>query len=84
MIISYKTRNLRDNSLSDFLSYQNLPKNANEKLRFILTALASGDTFKDVPKINNTKIINDTLTMSLDNELVVHFVIAHQSPPMIN
>lgn len=84
MIISYKTRNLRDNSLSDFLSYQNLPENANKRLRFILTALASGDTLKDVPKISHIKTVNDTLTLSLNNELVVHFTIAHQSPPMIN
>lgn len=53
MIISYQSRELRDSSIDDFLSFYQLTEEAREKLKFILTTLAAGDTLQDIPTQND-------------------------------
>ena len=79
MIISYQSRELRDSSIDDFLSFYQLTEEAREKLKFILTTLAAGDTLQDIPAQNDFYFEKDTLQVNLSSDIVAQFSIANKS-----
>ena len=79
MIISYQSRELRDSSLDDFLSFWKLKEDSRDKLKFILTALASGNTLQDIPLQEMFHFKEDTLQVHLSSDIVAHFTIANKS-----
>lgn len=79
MIISYQSRELRDSSLDDFLSFWKLTEDSRNKLKFILTTLASGNTLQDIPLQEVFHFEKDTLQVYLSSDIVAHFTIANKS-----
>lgn len=79
MIISYQSRELRDSSLDDFLSFWKLTEDSRNRLKFILTTLASGNTLQDIPLQEIFHFKEDTLQVYLSSDIVAHFTIANKS-----
>ena len=78
MIISYQSRELRDDQLDGFLNFSKFSEDSKSMLNFVLTALASGNTLQDVPLKEQFYFNNDTLEIPLSDGIVAHFTIANE------
>ncbi len=83
MIISFVSKELRDNAINEFLGMQNFPKQSLDQLKTVLTSFRVASTLKELPfffkkHLNYTK--ENKVLLGVDG-LVLHFGIAHETPP---
>ncbi|MCR8952972.1 MULTISPECIES: hypothetical protein [Acinetobacter] len=83
MIISFKSKELRDNAINEFLGMQNLNPITLELLKTILTSLNAASSLKDLPHPIKGKFnyINENICLGGITNLDLHFRNAHLDAP---
>lgn len=69
---------MRDCALNEFVSHEYLSKEAQQKLKTILSLLMIGDKLSDVPYEGILYWDNNVLKAYLSDDVVIHFNIAHR------
>ena len=84
MIISFRSKELRDNAINEFLGMQNLNPNTLNLLKTILTSLNAASSLKDLPIPIKGKFnyINQNIGLDSFQSLDLHFTSAHLDAPM--
>ena len=83
MIISFKSKELRDNAINEFLGMQHYTPKSLAILKTILTSFSVATSLKDLPFFLVSKVIytkENHILLNIDN-FVLHFSIAHEKPP---
>lgn len=83
MIISFRSKELRDNAINEFLGMQNLDPDTLELLKTILTSLNAASSLKDLPHLikGKFKYIDESICLDGLNDLDLHFRNAHLDAP---
>lgn len=83
MIISFRSKELRDNAINDFLGMQNLNPIALDLLKTILTSLNAASSLKDLPNPIKVKFnyLNENISLRGFYNLDLHFKSAHFDVP---
>lgn len=77
MIISYKTRELRDEILNDFLIQNKFPQEVVKRLKFYLTILSAADTVSRTPLSDSFRFSGNQLEIDLASNISALFKIAN-------
>ncbi|MCH7303915.1 hypothetical protein MMP74_05885 [Acinetobacter sp. NIPH 1869] len=83
MIISFISKELRDNAINEFLGMQNLPPMLLALLKTILTSFSVAASLNELPGFLLEKITftNENNVICVFGDFVLHFIIAHEKPP---
>lgn len=83
MIISFRSKELRDNTINEFLGMQNLSPNTLDLLKFILVSLNAASSLQDLPNLIKVKLnyFNENIRIDDFNNLDLHFKNAHLNVP---
>ncbi|MFP6812123.1 MAG: hypothetical protein VB956_02170 [Moraxella sp.] len=77
MIISYQTRQLRDEILNDFLLQNKFPQEVVKRLKFYLSILSAADNVSSTPLNETFRFNGKYLEIDLPKNLIVLFKIAN-------
>lgn len=77
MIISYKTRELRDEILNDFLIQNKFPQELVKRLKFYLSILSASDNVSKTPLSDTFKFNGNRLEINLASNISALFKIAN-------
>ncbi|MDC5501889.1 hypothetical protein ACT4VF_09030 [Acinetobacter baumannii] len=82
MIISFISKELRDNAINEFLGMQNFSPTSLAILKTILTSFSVAASLKDLPSFLISKInfTNENKILCVFGDFVLHFSIAHEKP----
>lgn len=83
MIISFISKELRDNAINEFLGMQNLPPMSLAILKTILTSFSVAASLNELPRFLLEKITftNENNILCVFGDFALHFIIAHEKPP---
>ncbi len=83
MIISFISKELRDNAINEFLGMQNLPPMSLAILKTILTSFSVAASLNELPRLLLERITytNENKVLCVFGDFVLHFIIAHEKPP---
>ncbi|HCK29966.1 hypothetical protein [Acinetobacter ursingii] len=83
MIISFISKELRDNAINEFLGMQNLPPMSLAILKTILTSFSVAASLNELPRFLLEKITftNENKLLCVFGDFALHFIIAHEKPP---
>ncbi|CAP02591.1 hypothetical protein ACT4Y5_06105 [Acinetobacter baumannii] len=81
MIISFRSRELRDNALNEFISLIEFPVHIVERLKFFLLVLSSSNNVLEIPLQHSFNYLDDGFEVLLDSTTSILFRQAHKSTP---
>ncbi|MCF9045738.1 hypothetical protein [Acinetobacter nectaris] len=79
MIISFRSRELRDNALNEFISLFEYPANIVDKLKFFLLVLNSSQNVVEFPLPHILRFHGESLEIPLDDNTSIIFKHAHKN-----
>lgn len=79
MIISFRSRELRDNALNEFVSLLQYPVHIVDKLKFFLLVLNSSQNVIEIPLQHVFNYHGENLEISLDGSTSIVFKHAHKN-----
>lgn len=84
MIISFISKELRDNAINEFLGMQNFSPMSLAILKTILTSFSVAASLNDLPSflVERINYTNENNILCVFGDFVLHFIIAHEKPPI--